>query len=195
MRATGSIFIILFVLIACSADSDMDKYRSLVKKELRSNKRVDSIFFGIHFGMTQKDFFTHCWNMNKKGIFTDGNDNLGNMYVLYKLGKELKYPASMNFYPDFNDSTIWKMRVIIQYDGWGPWTKHMSADSLLPDVVSMYKKWYSDGNHFIQINDKKRGILYVKVDGNRRITIGKYDDVLVKVEFTDLLVEKNKRQR
>ena len=35
----------------------------------------------------------------------------GNMSVLYKLDKELKHPASMNFYPDFNDSTICKMRV------------------------------------------------------------------------------------
>ena len=73
----------------------------------------------------------------------------GNMTVLYKLDKELKYPASMNFYPDFNDSTIWKMRVHFHYDGWGPWNKHMAADSLLPDVLSMYKKWYSEGNSFI----------------------------------------------
>jgi hypothetical protein len=28
------------------------------------------------------------------------------------------------------------------------------------------------------------------VDGNRKIVIGKYDDVLVKVEFTDMLTEK-----
>ena len=67
----------LFVLIACSEDSDMDKYNKLVKKELASNKRVDSIFFGIYFGMTQKNFFMHCWEMNKKGIFTDGNDGTG----------------------------------------------------------------------------------------------------------------------
>lgn len=195
MKTAVSIFIILCILIGCSEDSEMDQYNRLAKKELASNKKVDSIFFGIHFGMTQKKFFGHCWEMNKKGIFTDGNDGRGNMTVLYKLHKELKYPASLNFYPDFNDSTIWRMRANFQYDGWGPWTKHMAADSLLPDVLSLYKKWYSDGNSFIQINDKTRGILYVKVDGNRRITIGKYDDVLVKAEYTDMLVEKNKVQR
>ena len=190
MKTAGSVLIILFMLTACSGDSEMDKYNKLIKKELAADKRVDSIFFGIHFGMTQKKFFTHCWEMNKKGILTDGNDATGKMTVLYKLGKELKYPASMNFYPDFNDSTIWRMRVLFHYDGWGPWNKHMAADSLLPDVVSMYKKWYSDGNPFIQINDKTRGTLYVKVDGNRKIIIGKYDDVLVKVEFIDMLIEK-----
>jgi hypothetical protein len=47
------------------------------------------------------------------------------MTVLYKLHKELKYPASMNFYPDFQDSTIWKMRVYFHYDGWMPWNKSL----------------------------------------------------------------------
>lgn len=195
MKTAGCVFIILCMLIGCSEDSEMDKYNTLAKKELASNKKVDSIFLGIHFGMTQEKFFAYCWEMNKKGIFTDGNDGMGNMTVLYKLNKELKYPASMNFYPDFNGSIIWRMRANFQYDGWGPWTKHMTADSLLPDVLSLYKKWYNDGNSFIQINDKTRGILYVKVDGNRRITIGKYDDVLVKVEYTDMLAEKNKVQK
>ena len=96
MKISGSVFIILllFVLIACSADSDMDKYNKLIKKELAGNKRVDSIFFGIHFGMTQKNFFMHCWEMNKKGMLTDGNDGTGKMTVLYKLNKDLKYPAT-----------------------------------------------------------------------------------------------------
>ena len=187
MKTAGGVFIILFLLMACSENNDMDKYNSLVKKELAGNKKVDSIFFGIHFGMPRKKFFAHCWEMNKKGMFKDG---LNNMYVLYKLDKELKYPASMNFYPDFSDSTISKMRVIIQYDAWAPWNKHLYADSLMPDVLSMYKKWYNNGNPFIQIKDEKKGTIYVKVDGNRRITIGKYDDVLVKIEYTDMLVEK-----
>ena len=187
MKTIGSIFIILFMLMACLGDRNIDKYNRLVKKELASNKRVDSIFFGIHFGMTRKNFFSHCWELNKKGIFRDGTNN---MYVLYKLDKELKYPAEMNFYPDFYDSTICKMRVTIQYNAWAPWNKLLYADSLLPDVLTMYKKWYRDGNSFIEINDEEKGIIYVKVDGNRRITIGKYNDMLVKVDYTDLLVEK-----
>src|SRR5450432_3541351 len=190
MKTAGCVVIILFILVACSADSGMDKYNNLVKKELAANRRVDSIFFGIHFGMAQKKFFAYCWEMNKKGIFTDGDDGLGGMYVLYKLGNELKYPAAMNFYPDFNNDAISKMRVTIQYYGWAPWNKHLYADSLLPDVLALYKKWYSDGNSFIRINDKKKGIIYVKVDGNRRITIGKYNDMLVKVDYTDMLVKK-----
>lgn len=190
MKVNRGLFIILLMLMACSGDSEMSKYNRLVRKELAGNEKVDSIFFGIHFGMTQKNFFAHCWEMNKKGILTDGNDDMGNMYVLYKLGKELKYPAAMNFYPDFNDSVIWKMRINIHYEGWAPWNKRLYADSLLPDVLTLYKKWYSSGNSFIQINDKEKGTIYVKVDGNRRITIGKYNDMIVKVDFTDMPVEK-----
>ena len=190
MKTAGIVFIMLCMLISCSEDSAMDKYNKLVKKELASKQRVDSIFFGIHLGMAQQSFFMHCWEMNKKGILTDGNDVTGNMTVLYKLPKELKYPASMNFYPDFQDSTIWKMRVYFHYDGWVPWNKALGADSLLQDVVGLYKKWYSEGNPFIRVDDEKRGTVYVKVDGNRRITIKKYDDVLIKVEFVDMLAEK-----
>jgi hypothetical protein len=182
------------MLVGCSGDSEMSEYNSLVKRELASNKKADSIFLGIYFGMTQKNFFAHCWEMNKKGILTDGTDDKGNMYALYKLNKELKYPAEMNFYPDFNDSVICKMRVNIHYSGWAPWNKHMFADSLLPDVVALYKNWYSAGNSFIQINDKEKGTIYVKVDGNRRITIGKYNDMIVKIDITDMLVEKKIRK-
>lgn len=176
----------MFVFTACD-NSGLNKYNSLMEKELKSGKHVDSIFFGMYFGMLNKDFFAHCWEMNRKGIFTDGENN---MYVLYKLKKELKYPASMNFYPDFYQNKIYKMRVNFQYEGWAPWNKQRYADSLLPDVLHMYKKWYSDGNPFISIKDKDKGIIYIKVDGNRRITIGKYNDEIVKADYTDLLVEK-----
>jgi len=190
MKTAGIVFIILCMVISCSEDSAIDQYNKLVKKELGSNQRVDSIFFGIHFRMAQQRFFRHCWEMNKKGIFTDGNDLSGSMTVLYKLPNELKYPASMNFYPDFQDSAIWKMRVSFHYDGWMPWNKSLGADSLIKEVVGMYKKWHSEGNSFMQIDDEKKGTVYVKVDGNRRITIKKHDDVAVKVEYVDMLVEK-----
>jgi len=190
MKTLAFVFFIAVVMIGCSQGGAADEYNKLVKKELSSNRKVDSIFFGMHLGMGQQDFFKHCWEMNKKGIFTDGNDVTGNMTVLYKLPDELKYPASMNFYPDFRDSAIWKMRVYFHYDGWMPWIKTHGADSLLQQVTILYKKWYQQGNPYIQIVDEKRGTVFVKVDGNRRITIKKYDEATVRAEFVDMLVEK-----
>ncbi len=190
MVSNMKIFIWLLIMIIftnCMQDEGLAKYDALQKKELSSGKRVDSIFFGMYFGMTSKQFFTYCWEMNKKGIFTDGENN---MYVLYKLNNnELKYSASMNFYPDFYKNKIYKMRVSFQYNGWSPWNKQLYADNLMPNVLALYKTWYREGNPFIQINDKEKGTIYVKVDGNRRITIGRYDDLKVKVDYTDLLAE------
>ena len=50
------------------------------------------------------------------------------------------------------------MWVNFQYDGWVPWNKNWYADSLLHDVLKLYKKWYNGGNPFITINDKKKEI-------------------------------------
>ena len=185
---------IVITLIGCNYDRDMARYSKLADKELSTGRRVDSVFFGIHFGMKQKDFFSHCMMMNKKGIFTDGNDHRGNMNVLYKLNSELKYPASMNFYPDFNHDSIWKVRVNFHYTGWVPWNKSLNADSLLLDVLTMFNKWYKDGNSFLQIKDEKRGTVYVKVDGNRRIAIRKLDDMMVTGEITDMPVEQQLKE-
>ena len=166
-------------------------YSSLVKKELAKGTRSDSLFFGMYLSMPAKAFYAHCWDLNKQGLFTNGNNNTT---VLYKINRQLKYPADMNFYPDFYKDSIFRMRVTYEYRGWAPWNKNMSGDSLLPDVLHMYKKWYPDGNSFLTITNKERGTIYVKVDGNRRITIGRFDDRQVKVDYTDLLVEKKLKQ-
>jgi hypothetical protein len=175
------------VVIVCSCSySPAEEYNRQVKKELATGRRIDSLFMGINFGMTSKAFFGYCWEMNKKGVFTDGSNNT---MVLYKIVSALRYPASMNFYPDFYDNKIYHMRVTFQYNGWAPWNKALFADSLLPDVLKMYKKWYPNGNEFIEMTDKSRGTIYVKVDGNRRITLGRFDDMIVKADFMDLLIE------
>jgi hypothetical protein len=193
MKRTIVYFLLATAIIACGTDDGYSEYKKMLDKETASGKRVDSIFMGIYLGMTSKQFYAHCWEMNKKGIFTDG---LNNSAVLYKIDSaEAGHPASMNFYPDFTDNKISKMRVSFQYDAWAPWNKHLSADSLLPQVLKLYKKWYKEGNPFVKVNDKQKGTVYVKVDGNRRITIGATDDMIVKVDFTDLTTEKKENKK
>ena len=185
MRRCFFYFAMILLIAACDADQEKS-YPELVKKELAKGIRNDSLFLGIYLGMSNKDFYGHCWELNKKGVISDGNNN---SMVKYKLDSALKHPATMNFYPDFYDNKIFKMRVEYQYDAWAPWNKDHFADSLLTDVVKLYSKWYPEGNEFISLTDSARGTIYVKVDGNRRITIGKYSDMLVKADFTDLLIE------
>ena len=186
-------YFMLYLLISFMScqESDMTRYNTLVKKELNSNKKVNDIFFGISLGMTSKDFYMHCWDLNKKGMFTDGLNNSSVSYTLKN--RELQHKAEMNFYPEFNKGKIYSMWVKFQYAGWSPWTKHLDSDDLLPDVLKLYKKWYPGGNPFITIKDEKRGTIYVKVDGNRRIIIGRYDDVQVKADYTDLSIKEKEK--
>lgn len=187
--------LLVFLIMAhanCTRDNSVKQYNRLVKSELASNKRVDSIFFDIKFGMTGKDFFAYCWEMNRKGLFTDGQSNTT---VLYRLNhNELKYPASMNFYPEIDNSKINKMMVTFQYEGWAPWNKQLFSDSLLLDVLQLYRKWYSNRNPFIEIKEPGKSTIYVKVDGNRRIVIGKKDDMVVKADYTNLLTAQKKNK-
>jgi hypothetical protein len=192
MRSIGIIcFSILLIALSACGDADLRAYKKLVKKETESGKRVDSLFFGIRFGMTSKEFYAHCWKLNKEGILTDG---LNNMAVLYKLNRnELKHEASMNFYPEFYENKIYKMPVTFQYVSWAPWNKNLFADSLKDEILQLYKKWYPGGNEFLKMDDEKKGTIYIKVDGNRRITIGRYNDLQVKVDYTDLSVKEKEK--
>lgn len=189
MIRTGWALIILAGLYSCGGESK--NYKELVEKERKSGKRADSLFLGFYFGMTSKEFYTYCWELNKKGVFRDGNNNT---MVLYKIDTGLNHPAEMNFYPDFYENKIARMRVEYAYDGWAPWNKKLYADSLLPQVLKLYERWYPDGNKFIRLTNPEKGIIYVKVDGNRRITIGAYNDRIVKVDFTDLNIEDKLRK-
>ena len=183
----GSIIILLSLLLFVGCNqSPYKKYESLVKAELASNNHADSLFLGVSLGMTSREFYMHCWDMNKKGIFTDGESNTA---VLYKMREGLKFPASMNFYPNFTNDRVSRMGVSFRYDGWAPWNKHMNSDTLRADVIQLLEKWYPNGNPFIRMEDVERGVIHVKVDGNRRIIVGSYDNTYVKVVYTDLAVE------
>ena len=178
----GILFLCLTIIgVGCY----VDPYANLVKKELARKERMDSLFLDMKFGMTSKEFFTQCWELNKKGVITDGTNNTS---VLYKIPTALKYPASMNFYPDFYQDKIYKMRVSFQFDAWAPWNKQLNSDSLMPRVLDLYRSWYP-GNDFMKLTDPKRGTIYVKVDGNRRIVVGKSNEVQVNVDYTNLLIE------
>jgi len=157
-------------------------YERRLKRELASGIRYDSLFMGLSFGMTQKEFYEHCWNMNKDSIIKQGS---ANMSVQYDLNEELEHPATMNFYPRFDDDKIIEMPVRFIYNGWAPWTKELSASNLAKDV----KNWYEDiyGKGFITVTHPMNGDAYTKIDGNRRITIYVENDLYVWARFTDML--------
>jgi hypothetical protein len=163
------------------------RYESRLKHELARGVRCDSLFMGLYLGMSQKEFYEQCWKLNRKGLVKQGESN---STVLYSIKHELKYPATMDFYPGFKNGKIATMPVKFAYSGWAPWNKALSADNLEEDVLRWYKKQYGRG--FLQVKDPVKGTAWVRIDGNRRIAIYKEnDDLHVWAVFTDLSVEKD----
>jgi hypothetical protein len=176
------IVISVSVIPGCSPKA---RYERMLKHELASGVRNDSLFMGIYLGMPEKDFYMHCWNLNKKGLIKQGNSNTT---VRYELNNELKFPASMEFYPKFDKGKIFEMPVRYVYSGWAPWNKNLTSDKLEADVLKLYEKTYGGG--FIEVKHPVRGTAFVKINGNRRITVFKADESHVWAVFTDMLVKK-----
>lgn len=178
--------VFLLIVLGASACTQKSEYDKLVEKELATNVRQDSLFLGIRFDMDRKEFYSHCWELNKKGVFTQG---VGNMSIQYNLDDELKFVGSMQFYPTFVDSAIYEMPMDFQYTEWALWNDKMSNDVLLADVRALFEKWY--GGKFIEVesNDGTMTIL-VKVDGNRRVRIFKKNVSTVRAVITDLTLLK-----
>lgn len=174
--------LITYIISGCSQKT---KYERRLKNELASGVRYDSLFMGLYLGMTDKDFYSQCWKLNRKGLIKQGTTNTT---VEYHVRNELKYPAIMDFYPTFVKGKISEMPVRYVYSGWAPWNKKLSADSLQVDVLEWYKKKYGRG--FLEVKHPEKGVAYVKIDGNRRISIYKEDELHVWAVFTDMLVTK-----
>lgn len=176
--------LLLIGLVGCKTD-----YEKLVDTELRKGIRKDSLFLGISLGMSSKDFYAHCWELNKRQVIRQGTRNMSVLFTL----TDLKDTADMNFYPTFESDSIYEMPVYINYRGWAPWNAQLSSDTLVVDLVKMLKRWY--GGDFIKLNFPELGIVFVKVDGNRRITVSRDIEPTVKVVFTDMLMEKRRKKK
>ena len=96
----------------------------------------------------------------------------------------------MDFYPAFYKDRIYEMPVVFSYDGWAPWNKGQHADSLKIEVLDLMEEWFGTGFIEIENPNYNGGNAFVKVDGNRRISIYNVDETKVYVDFVDLLVLK-----
>jgi len=178
---------IALLLLTISGCTKKAKYENWVERELASGVRQDSLFLGLKLGMTSKNFYAHCWELNKQGLIRQGTENTS---VEYILDNELKHSATMNFYPNFHEDAIHEMPVRFKYEAWAPWNKELQADSLQLDVLQLMQKWY--GEEFMDVTHPIHGTAYVRIDGNRRISIFKENESHIMVMFTDLTVEKDK---
>lgn len=179
MKIKEFIFCLLIVgLCCCNSGSH---YESIVKEELASGLRYDSLFLGISLGMGEKDFFTACWDLNKQGLTKEGFSNTTVQYGL----TDLKHEGYYDFYPLFEDGKVKSMTGFTHYKAWSPWRKDLWSDHLIEDSKEAFEKWYG-GNMFFSIKSPTYGKAYVKIDGNRRIVLYISDDQKVNVLISDL---------
>jgi hypothetical protein len=151
----------------------------------QEQKKIDSLFLGISMGMEKKAFYDYCWEMNKQKFFKHGPTNQS---VEYRLEGELTHPVFMQFYPSFYNEKIYEMPVLFSYESWAPWNKEYSADTLLVNILPMFRKWY--GDDFKKLDHPTQGVVYYQMKGRRRINLFVRDDQFVQAVFTDLKIEK-----
>ena len=161
------------------------------KFESKKDASYDSLFLGISLGMGKKQFYDYCWELNRQKKITHGPTNES---VEFKLVEDaLKNPVMMRFYPTFHEEKISEMPVTFAYEAWAPWNKQYSADSLLVEMLGVFKGWY--GEEFKVLEHPTMGTVYYKMDGKRRINLFKRDDQFVQAVFTDLAVEKSVKEQ
>jgi len=187
----GYQFLIAVLILSSGCKGDgINQYKQLVDHQLSRNIQFNDLFYGIKLGMTKAEFFTHCRTMNKNGLFFN---SAGNTAVICRLDTGLKSPAKISFFPEFFESRMYKLSAAVSYESFAPWNKSLFADSLATNLMRLFQDWYGTSN-VLQIRDRLNGTSYIKIDGNRKLTIRKKDEQEVNVEFIDLLVEKKSLQ-
>ncbi|MGI9550715.1 MAG: hypothetical protein ACR2MT_05905 [Aurantibacter sp.] len=186
MRKASLISISMALMVVAglgSLGSCKHGYTKLVEQELAKNVRYDSLFLGLRLGMNKKEFFNHCWELNKKGIVAEGLSNTSVLYEFERAGKKLE----VNFYPNFYKNKIASLPVDYSYAAFAPWNPKFSLDTLFSEIVSLQKEWY--GEDFLTLEHSKQGTAFVRVDGNRQIAISKnIDRNNVLVLYKDLTI-------
>ncbi len=174
----------LLMTVSFFSCEQKSNYQKLLERELASGERFDSLFLGLELGMTSKEFYVACWEMNQQGLLRQGS---ANTTVVYELGDQLPYSAKMEFFPSFHEDKIREMPVMFRYDAWSPWNRNLWADSLQLQVLDLLEEWHGEG--FIRADHPKLGTAYVKIDGNRRIVLTTLDDQFVKATYTDMSID------
>lgn len=189
MKLTLPTKIISLAIVLSSLACKESDYQRLVKRELATGVINDSLLFNFKFGQSKQYFLQSCWQLNQKGIISSGPENTT---VQYQLPTKQKEPSptdmTLLFFGDFNEEKIMTgMNLQFYYNSWSPWNTSVQSEKLLPVVMDTLKSWYA-GNDFIKVPLKGDSLnLFVKIDGNRRITIRPLEDSrLVKADIDDL---------
>ena len=174
------------ILFYASCNSDYDR---LVKQEIASGKVYKELIFDLKMGQTQKQFFTDCWELNKKKLINQGPNNKFVRHVLDSVSPIYNPKNNMEllFYGIFNDNKILTgLKMRISFLGWDPSVKGLQKEFLLEEGMKMMEKIFP-GNKFFKLNKEvNNSPIMAKVDGNRLISAYVFDNRFVELKIEDL---------
>ena len=98
--------------------------------------------------MTSKEFYSHCWDLNKKKLVSQGPSNNSVRYLIptESNGQNIE----MLFYPVFNKDTVYEVNSTFSYTAWAPWNKETSAEYLMKEIEGLLSGWYRTEFYEIQ---------------------------------------------
>ena len=182
MRSSSWIYlaagIFLITLSACKKENKLER---IIRTELESGVRNDSLFLGLKFGIEFQEFFDHCRELNRQGIVKEGPRN---MSVEYLFKDSLNNPIAFNFYAQRNgNGLIRQYDTSFYYYAWAL-NRHLYSDVLMKMLPSILMDWYGGNEPFTQIKDGKKHLY--KIDGNRMIDLIIFDESTVVATYSDL---------
>lgn len=175
------LIVLAFTLLSCESE-----YSKLVKKELATGIKNDSLFFGMKFNDTKQEFFDICQELNNNELVSHGPENKFVEYTI-KATNDDGSSIQMLFYGIFSKKNIMTgLNMRFSYNAWSPWNNKLNADKLIPSIKDTLRKWFP-GNEFIKVDLKElNNEVYVKIDGNRQIKMYTLDKKVVVVKIEDL---------
>jgi len=181
-------FFFLGILFGFSFFSCSEKiiFEEIISDELAKEIRYDSLIYGIHFGMTNKEFSEYCTDMNREKIFMP---NQNGSTVRLNLQDGFGAPVHFDFFPDFeNGGKITKINASLQFRDFSYYNKNYAIENLLIEAKKNFERGYG-GNKFLEMPHENSLLKYqyVKIDGNRKIVLSpNFDGQLLNVVFEDL---------
>ena len=181
----ASAYYFFFLALILSSCTSFQSYEGVLEQEMARGVRYDSLFYGLYFNMPSEQFFEHGFNMNRQGIFFQYS---GQQKIKIEYPDEFSYPVEFVFYPLFEKDVIRGLEGYYSYTAWNGFNKAYFAENLQLELVKKLEEWYG-GRSFLKLTDPSSlsGDVYVKIDGNRQISLSNsFDHHRVEILFTDL---------
>ena len=147
-------------------------YEELVQAELSRGYRYDSVVYGVRLGMNYEAFTRYCFEQNQRGVF---KPNATGNAVQVTWAEGFGFPVQFEFFPaEVTDkfAPIHAYQASVRYRDYSLYNPDMALEHLLSETLAYFERGYG-GRDFLRVphDDPWINYRYVKVDGNRQITV------------------------